>query len=108
MNYNNVVAGIHKYLEHCVYPTMVGWQKALLRLGAARMLRNQNQLLSIPVVKFLDIFDDEGKVKIDELKEDLLSIMHREGKINLDTSLFGNMSFTADDVHKLFEYIHEE
>lgn len=111
MKLEKVINGILKYLNAEIYSGMNDWQEVLARIAVSRMVGNTEQLKQVltnnAFVKTFAIMDGNGDVDVDGLTRDLRTQIAEKGKISFSLPMFGNFTFTAEDVDKLHRYILE-
>lgn len=102
--------GVAAYLDAELMPQMQenGLQKVLIGtvLGIA-VKRGSSLILPLrdnPVVKMLEIIDDEGNVDLETLKTEFKKNVPDSGFV-LELPMLGKMTFHRADVDKLYEYI---
>lgn len=112
MKLEKVVNGILRYLNAEIYSSMNDWQEMLARIAVSRMVGNTEQLKQMlannAFVKTFAIMDSNGDVDVDGLARDLRTQIAEKGKMSFSLPMFGNFTFTADDVDKLHRYILED
>ena len=110
VNLDKVIHGIYKYMNREIYSKMNAWQTVLARFAVARMTGDPEKLKALmanPFVKTLAIFDKDGDVDIDSVMSDIKQLIAEQGKISVSIPLFGDFTFTPEDVDKLHRDIME-
>lgn len=111
MSFEKTINGILKYLNSEIYSRMNEWQEMLARIAVSRMIGNVEGLKSSFVnnsfVKTFSVMDEHGNVDVDGLYRDLKTQIERKGKFSFSLPMFGNFTFTAEDVDKLYRMITE-
>ena len=112
MEYEKVLEGIVKYINQEIYPGMNDWQEVLARIAVSRFVSNSESvktaLMENTFVKTFAIIDNDGNVDIDGLAKDLKKQIEEKGKLTIPLSIFGNLTFTAQDVDKLYQIILQD
>lgn len=107
---DQVEKGIAEYLDKELMPILpeTGFQKILIGTGISLIIRkNKDKIAAMQdnsVVKMTGIFDEEGNVDIDVLKEEVSKQMPKEG-VKIDVPVIGGLTFHKSDVEKLYGYI---
>lgn len=111
MNFEKVINGIVKYLNNNIYVGMSDWQEMLARIAVSRLLGNSENikiaLINNPFIKTFAIMDSDGNVDIDGIMHDLKNQIAEKGKLTISLPMFGNFTFTVEDVDKLHRTILE-
>lgn len=112
MKFEKVIDGIVKYINIEVYSGMNDWQEVLARIAVSRFVSNSEKfktvLMENTFIKTFGILDNEGNVDIEGLANDLKKQIEAKGKITIPLSIFGNFTFTAQDVDKLYQTIIQQ
>lgn len=107
---DQVEQGIAAYLDKELMPILpeTGFQKIMIGTGISLVIRKyKNQIASLrenEIVKMMGIFDENGDVDIDVLKEELIKQVPEKG-FKVDVPVIGGLTFKKDDVTKLYDYI---
>lgn len=107
---DQVERGIAAYLDRELMPILpdTGFQKVLIGTGIGLALRKyKGQLAELkdhPVVKMLGVFDKNGNVDIDVVKEELGKQIPETG-LKMELPMIGGLTFHKADVDKLHSYI---
>ena len=108
--YNQVVNGISRYIDQEIVNKIQGWQKWVLGTGAGVFLSKGtnvfNQLKMHPMIKMLDIVDENDMIDIDVIYKELKK-QAEKGAITFDAPMIGTITLTKDDVEKLYSFIKE-
>lgn len=111
MELGRIVNGIIKYLDREIFPHMNNWQEMVARITVSRFTGDstklKNTIISNPFLRTFAIMDESGNVDIDTLLKDIREQIEKKGKLELNVPMFGNFTFTPDDVDKLKMYIME-
>lgn len=109
MKFERVINGINKYINAEVYETMNDWQEILARIAVSRMLSNTEQLkqglASSAFLRTFSVIDDQGNVDVDGLARDLKEQIAAKGKLTIALPLMPALTFKAEDVDTLYQYI---
>ena len=112
MSFDKVISGITKYLNNEIFSNMNDWQEMIERVAVARMIGNSDRLKeflsSNTFIKTFAIVDDKGDVDVEGLLHDIREHIKEKGKLSVSLPIFGNFTFTADDVDLLQRTIMEE
>ena len=107
---DQVEQGVAAYLDKELMPILpeTGFQKVMIGTGISLIIRKyKNQIAGLrdnKVVQMMGIFDDEGNVDIDILKEELMKQVPEKG-FKVEVPVVGGLTFKKDDVTKLYGYI---
>lgn len=111
MEFEKVIHGIVKYMDRYMYGNMNDLQEFAARVAVGRMTQNlpalKKSLQDNAFLKTFAIFDDDGKVDIDSLLDDVKEQIRRKEKISFSIPMFGKFTFTATDVDVLRQIITE-
>lgn len=111
MNYNTeqIVKGIMRYADSEVMeklPTSGQWiVGTFINLASDKVSNVAESLTENPIVKMLDIVDEDGLVDVDTLTEAIKSSADRYGKVTIEVPLVGKLTFSASDIDRLRTYI---
>lgn len=111
MEFQKVINGILKYLNVKIYSGMNDWQELLARVAVSRMVANSNQLkdslMNNAFFKTFAVIDSNGNVDVEGILRDVKAQISEKGKIVVALPMFGNFTFTPEDVDELHRYIQE-
>ena len=113
MDFDKVIAGILKYLNKNIFPGLNDWQTLLARTVTARVVKNVGQLkeriLSNDFLRTFSVIDDNGRVDVDGLMEDLKQQIRNcpNGKVTIAIPMFGKYIFAESDIDELHRLIKE-
>lgn len=111
MQFDKVISGISKYIEHEIYPNMTDWQEILARMAVTRFMTNKDnlkaELIKNPFVRTLGLMDERGEIDVNGLMADLKAQVSAKGKVEIHIPLFGTFSFTNPDLDKMHRMIME-
>lgn len=106
--YNQVVNGITKYIDNEIVPKVEGLSKLAVGIMLASAVKRGDgivaQMKAIPFVKMLGIVDDDNRVDVETIYEELKKQVSRE-PISMALPGVGKVSFTHEDVDKLYAHI---
>jgi hypothetical protein len=107
---NQVQNGIVKYLDSEIVPNINGWQKWVFgALASTAMLKTTNifnALKENPLIKMLEIIDENDNIDIDTLYREFLK-QAQKGAVTFAVPMIGAMTLNHTDVEKLYRYIIE-
>ena len=110
VTYNQVVNGMSRYIDQEIVNKMQGWQKWALGAGAGIMMTRGantfNALKNHPIVKMLEVIDENGMIDIDTIYSELRK-QAEKGSATIDIPMVGTITLTKDDVDKLYRLIKE-
>lgn len=110
VNLDRVIYGINRFMNREIYSKMNAWQSVLARFAVARMVGDTDKLralMATPFVKTLAISDQNGDIDVDSVMSDIKHLIAEQGKISVSIPLFGDFTFTPEDVDKLHRDIME-
>ena len=111
MSFEKVLNGILRYMNEEIYAGMNDWQEVFARIIVSRIVGNsdalKDALINNGFIKTFAIIDHNGNVDVDGLMRDLREQISRKGKISISLPMFGNFTFTAEDVDRLHRTILE-
>lgn len=109
MKSDQVLNGLLKYADHEVINKLntggkwiVGTMIAIANQNAAHFM---HQLMSNPLVNALGIMDEDGNCDVDMLADALTETAQKYGDLKVEFPMVGSMSFSANDVDLLKDYI---
>ena len=106
--YNQVVNGLTKYIDSEIVSKIGGWQKwalgAGLGIAVSRGADIVGQMKTMPIIKMLNIIDEENKVDVEIIYRELKKQAEKE-PITVALPMVGTVTFTRDDVDKLYNHI---
>ena len=110
VTYNQVVNGMTKYIDQEIINKIQGWQRWALGAGAGIMMNKGTNMFNAfkahPVVKMLEVIDDNGMIDIDTIYTELRK-QAEKGSATFDAPMIGTITLTKDDVDKLYRFIKE-
>jgi hypothetical protein len=111
MEFERVLNGIMKYLNREIYKGMNDWQEMFARIAVSRIIGNRENLkemlINNPFVKTFAIIDEKGLVDVEGLIRDIRQQVEQKQKLTISLPMFGNFTFTVEDVDKLHNAIME-
>ena len=110
VTYNQVVNGMTKYIDQEIINKIQGWQRWALGAGAGIMMNKGTNIFNAfkahPVVKMLEVIDDNDMIDIDTIYAELRK-QAEKGSATFDAPMIGTITLTKDDVDKLYRLIKE-
>ena len=110
VTYNQVVNGMAKYIDQEIVNKIQGWQRWALGAGAGIMMNKGTNIFNAfkahPVVKMLEVIDDNDMIDIDTIYAELRK-QAEKGSATFDAPMIGTITLTKDDVDKLYRLIKE-
>ena len=110
VTYNQVVNGMAKYIDQEIINKIQGWQRWALGAGAGIMMNKGANMFNVfkahPVVKMLEVIDDNDMIDIDTIYAELRK-QAEKGSATFDAPMIGTITLTKDDVDKLYHLIKE-
>lgn len=110
VNLQQIQSGIASYLDNELMPMLpqTGIERVLLGTGLSLLIKKNfnkiNDLKEQPLVKAMGIFDEEGNVDLDTLRDEVKANMTNDG-IKVEVPMIGGLTFKKDDIDKLYTYI---
>lgn len=104
--------GLTTFLDKNLMPMFddSGWQKLVIGTGIAMAIRHNrhkvDELRENQYVKMIGIFDEDGMVDLEALKDEVKKRMPDKG-INIDIPMVGQITFKKSDIETLCECIEE-
>lgn len=109
MNIDAVIMGIMAYLDGVIYKGMSDWQQLAARVYVDRLIRKRDGLQAIissnPLLAAVDVMSPDGYIDVDGIAADLREQLARMGQVRIESRIFGNFTFRAEDVDTLLSYI---
>ena len=106
--YNQVVNGVTRYIDNEIVPKVEGLSKIAVGIMLAGAVNRGDsiivQIKAIPVVKMIGIVDDENRVDIETIYEELKKQVERE-PISMVLPGVGKVTFNHDDIDKMYSHI---
>ena len=106
-NYEQVINGLTKYIDHEIVNKVPGWKRWLLGSGIGIMLSNAeevfNTLKDNEFVKMLNLIDD-NKINVDIIYKELKK-QAEKGSANIELPMIGSFILNTQDVDKLYDLI---
>ena len=106
--YNQVVNGVTKYIDSEILPKVEGLSKIVVGVVLAGAVKKGDalveQIKAIPIVKMIGIVDDENRVDIETIYEELKEQVAKE-PLHMELPGVGKVTFTHEDVDKLYSHI---
>lgn len=108
VTFQAVKGGIQKYLDNELLSKITGWQRLFVGAGLAMALDKStdifNSLKQNPLIQGMDIINSNDEVDIDTLYKYVYAEAQK-GAVTFNIPLVGAVTFKADDVEKLYQYI---
>lgn len=107
---DQVEKGIAAYLDTEIMPNLPesGLERLAIGVGVALILRNQKgklaQLQNNSFVQLMGIFDEDGNVDVDILRDEVKNRLPKGG-LKIDVPKLGAMKFGPSDIDKLYDCI---
>lgn len=107
---HQIEKGIGSFLDNELMPMIGenGLQKVIIGTGISLLLhKNIGKIVTMqqnPIVSAMGIFDQEGNIDIDSIKEEMLKQIPEEG-VKVDVPMVGVLTFKKEDISKLHQYI---
>ena len=107
--FETVIEGISKYIDNEIYSGMNEVQEFAARVFIGRFLTNheyvKQSLINNGFIRTFGIIDDDGKIDVDTLAEDIKREIARKEKITFTIPMFGTWTFKPSDVDVLLNTI---
>lgn len=107
---NQIEKGIASYLDAELMPKFpqTGLERVLIGTGVSLLVKKNvkriSELQQNPIVGAMGIFDGEGNVDLDMLRDEVKKNITTEG-IQVDAPMIGKLTFHKDDIDKLYNHI---
>lgn len=106
--YNQVVNGVTRYIDSEIVPKVNGFSKLAVAVVLAGAVKNAGntveQIKTMPIIKMTGLIDEENMVDIETIYEELRKQVERE-PISMVLPGVGKVTFTHDDVDKMYSHI---
>ena len=108
---SNIIPGLSKFIDTTVLshypPTSL---KRIAASGAIAIYLNQNSnlvdiLLQNPMIKALNLVDDQGMIDIETLRDVYRNEINKVGFMRIHLPMLGDVDFTADDIDSLYKIL---
>lgn len=105
-----VQKGIAAYMDNEVMPLIddTSWKKVMVGTAISLGIKRADAYLPLlqanPIVKTLDLVDEEGGIDVDALAPEIKNNISKNG-MKVELPVLGTMTFRAEDVDKLLQYI---
>mgnify|MGYP003294770832 CR=1 FL=1 len=110
VTYNQVANGVSSFVDNEILNKLQGMPKIALGAGTGVMLRRGENLFNAlkqqPIVRMLQIVDENDNIDIDVIYEELKKQMENNS-ITFNVPMIGKITLTQDDVDKLYSLIVE-
>lgn len=110
VTYNQVTKGISRFVDEEILSKLQGKEKIALGVGTGIMLRRGENLFNAikeqPLIKMLEIVDENDNIDIEIIYEELKKQMGDSSE-SFDIPMVGRLTLTKDDVDKLYSLIVE-
>ena len=112
VEFNRVIDGLARYMNKNIYANMNDWQEILARIAVGRIIGNpemlKQSLQENGIVRTFAVMDSEGNVDLEPIMRDLKREIERKGKLSVNISMFGKMTFVPQDVDEIYREITGE
>lgn len=105
-----VQRGIAAYMDNEVMPLIddSSWKKVMVGTAISLGIKRADAYLPLlqanPIIKTLDLVDEEGAIDVDTLAPEIKNNISQDG-MKIDIPVLGTMTFRPGDVDKLLQYI---
>lgn len=110
VTYNQVASGVSSFVDNEILNKLQGMSKIALGAGTGVMLRRGENLFNVlkqqPVIKMLEIIDENDNIDIDIIYEELKKQMDNNSMV-FNIPMIGKITLTKDDVDRLYSLIVE-
>lgn len=110
VTYNQVANGVSRFVDEEILSKLQGKAKIALGVGTGIMLRRGENLFNAikeqPLIKMLEIVDENDNIDIEIIYEELKKQMEN-GSESFNVPMVGKITLTKDDVDKLYSLIVE-
>lgn len=110
-----VEMGVTSYLDHELMPSLGNensLQKVLIGTGIGLLLKKNfskiEEMSQQPFIAAMGIFDENGNIDLDTLKEEVKKNIPKETGLQIDIPMVGTLTFRANDIEKVCEYITQQ
>ena len=111
-NFDKVINGITKYLDHNLYDKMNDVQELVARIAVGRAIERSDAIKEALVrngmIRTFGIIDSDGCVDVEGLAHDIKKQIMQRGTLEISIPMFGKMKFVPDDVDEIKRYILED
>ena len=108
--YNQVVNGMSKYIDQEIINKIQGLPRWGLGVVSGIALSRGNNIFNTlkanPIVKMLEVIDENDMIDIDTIYTELRK-QAEKGAVTFDAPMIGTITLTKDDVDKLYHLIKE-
>lgn len=110
VNISSIQKGVASYLDNELMPKFPqnGIQKVIAGTAIALIIRNSTsqleELLESKVVEMMGIVDDDEKIDVEMLKDEIKNHIPDSG-FEVEVPMFGVMKFKKADIDRLYEHI---
>lgn len=112
VSFEAVLDGIAKFIDKNIFTGMNDWQELIARIFVGRIFDARESLKSAFVnngfIRTFGIIDENGNIDVESLAKDIKKEIQRKEKITVSIPMFGQMTFTPQDVDNLYDMIKEE
>ena len=102
---SQIERGLLQYIDEEFVQKMEGLTKWLIigavEVGTAKAQHIANTIVHHPMVKAVDLVDENGMIDLDMLYEAMMRAANKTGAVVQNFPLIGAVTFTHDDIEKL-------
>lgn len=103
---DKVEAGISQYVDKELLSDFPDNSVEKIAIGVGIAIKIRRKL--VPMLKTMDLIDDEGMVDVDLVKEEFEKRIPKDGMVYENSSLDRKFTFFKEDISKLYEYITDK
>lgn len=107
MTYNQVKQGLMYYIESEFVSKFPDWRKWGIAIGAAAYINKLDKIFQekLPMLIDLGYAREDGTLDIEKVYNDFITVAQKQGSINQNVPLIGNVEFTQDDITKIYQIL---
>ena len=103
--------GLTKYIDNDILPHIGGLKKVGVGMYAALAIENlknaYQQNKDNPAISMIAVFDENDMIDIDKVYDVVYPMFANGEKYPLDVPLVGEITFTRNDLAKIYSYMKE-
>lgn len=113
VNVGQIERGVASYIDKEIMPKLPenSMERVALGFASARIIKRYSQKLialkDTETDKLIGIFDNDGNIDIDSMKNDLKNQFPDAG-VTKEVPVIGLMRFKKEDIDRLYDYIVEQ
>lgn len=111
MEFERVLAGLVRYINAVIMPTMNDVQRMVARVFLSRVMRSAKEirgsLAGNYFIKTFGFMSEDGRVDVEGLAEDIRRVFAENPVLEVSIPMYGVLRFKVEDIDEIKRYVME-